>query len=88
MFRMWGKLIRDNHLLRDITVTNDCEGLNRTRRVFAALEEICLAFDLGHPIWLDAAVNDFRAHSKCRFTQDAFVEPIDFDYLEIQVIEE
>ena len=31
--------------------------------------------------------HDTRTH-KCRFTQDAFIEEIDFDYLEIWVIEE
>lgn len=88
MFRMWGKIFKENHLLRDIVAENDDPTLNRTRKVFATLEDICLAFDLEHPIWLDSAINDFRRHSKCRFTQDAFVEHIDFDYLEIQVIEE
>ena len=33
-------------------------------------------------------INDFRRHAKTRFRQDSFVEEIDFDYLEIQVIEE
>ncbi len=31
---------------------------------------------------------DFKRHSKTRFTKDSFIEHIDFDYLEIQVIEE
>ena len=31
---------------------------------------------------------DFKRHGKVRFTQDNFVESIDFDYLEIHVIEE
>ncbi|MBQ4564628.1 MAG: hypothetical protein IJA58_09105 [Lachnospiraceae bacterium] len=88
MFRMWGKLFKDNRLLQDMVSVNDDPNLNRTRKVFSSLEEICLAFDLSQPIWLDICVNDFRHHSKCRFTQDAFVEHIDFDYLEIQIIEE
>lgn len=88
MFRMWGKLFKDNHLIRDIVIENDNPNLNRTRKVFASLEEICLAFDLSQPIWLDSIVNDFRLHAKCRFPQDAFVEHIDFDYLEIHIIEE
>lgn len=88
MFRMWGKLFKDNHLLRDIVIENDNPDLNRTRKVFSSLEEICIAFDLGQPIWLDSTINDFRRHSKCRFTQDAFVEHIEFDYLEIHIIEE
>ena len=88
MFRMWGKLFKDNHMLCDMVAINDDPTLNRTRKVFSSLEEICLAFDLGQPIWLDSTINDFRRHSKCRFTQDSFVEQIEFDYLEIQVIEE
>ena len=88
MFRMWGKLFKDTHLIRDIVIENDHPTLNRTRKVFSALEEICIAFDLGQPIWLDSTINDFRRHSKCRFTQDAFVEQIDFDFLEIHIIEE
>ena len=44
--------------------------------------------DLGNPIWLDSTVKDFQKHDKSRFYQDNFIEQIDFDYLEIQVIEE
>ena len=87
MFRMWGKIWKDNHLLKDIVIENNKEN-TRTHKVFEALDEICYAFDLGKPIWLDACVADFRKHSRARFTQDSFIEQIDFDYLEIQMIEE
>ena len=40
MFRMWGKLFKDNHLIRDIVIENDHPTLNRTRKVFSALEEL------------------------------------------------
>lgn len=87
MFRLWGKIWRDNHLLRDVTI---CDGSDdtRTHKVFRALDEICIQLDLGKPIWLDANITDFKRHSRTRFTADSFVEQIDFDYLEIQVIEE
>ena len=87
MFRLWAKIIKDNHLLKDLTVENDTED-TRTHKVFQALDEICLAFDLGKPIWLDANIADFKKHDKTRFSSDNFVEDIDFDYLEIHVIEE
>ena len=88
MFRLWAKEFKDNHLLRDMVVCNDDSSINRTKKVFNALDEVCHAFDLQTPIWLDVNINDFRRHSKARFTQDSFVESIDFDYLEIHVIEE
>jgi hypothetical protein len=40
------------------------------------------------PIWLDSSIKDFQRHARCRFTQDAFIESVDFDYLEIWLIEE
>ena len=85
--RIWIKEIADNHLLKDIVVTND-ENDTRTHKVFKALEEACQAFDLGQPIWLDSNISDFQIHAKTRFTQDSFIEEIPFDFLEFHVIEE
>jgi hypothetical protein len=56
--------------------------------VFDAIEEICLAFDLSKPIWLEKNIAEFQRVDKTRFTSDNFIDAIDFDYLEIQVIEE
>lgn len=87
MFRLWAKIIKDNRLLRDTVVADDTID-TRTHKVFNALDKVCYEFDLGKPLWLDATVDDFRRHAKTRFYQDNFVEHIEFDYLEIQVIEE
>lgn len=88
MFRLWGKLFKDNHLLKDTTIEIADTSLNRTKKVFAALEAICYEFDLGKPIWLDKNIKEFQMHSKTRFSSDNFVEELEFDYLEIHVIEE
>jgi hypothetical protein len=87
MFRMWAKVFKDNHLLKDTVICNE-SGDTRTHKVFQALDEICYEFDLGKPIWLDATIAEFKRHAKARFTQDNFIEQIEFDYLEIHVIEE
>ena len=60
----------------------------RTHKIFNALDAICYEFDLSKPIWLDTTIADFKRHAKARFYQDNFVDSIDFDYLEIEVIEE
>ena len=87
MFRLWGKEFKDNRMVRDTVICDDTDD-TRTQKVFHALDAICYEFDLSKPIWLDAAIEEFKRHDKVRFTQDNFVDSIDFDYLEIHVIEE
>ena len=87
MFRLWGKEFKDNRMLCDTVICDETDD-TRTHKIFKALEDACLAFDLGKPIWLDSNVSDFKRHGKTRFTKDNFVEDIDFDFLEMHVIEE
>ena len=87
MFRLWGKIFKDNNMLRD-TVIEDDRNDTRTHKIFDSLDQICYDFDLGKPIWLDSNIQEFKRHNKTRFYQDSFIEEIPFDYLELQVIEE
>ncbi len=87
MFRLLARIFKDNRMLKDTVIVDDRED-TRTHKVFHALDEVCYQFDLGKPIWLDKTIADFKRHNKTRFTQDNFIEGIEFDYLEIQIIEE
>ena len=87
MFRLWAKEIKDNKLVRDTVICSDTDD-TRTHKIFAALDQVCYAFDLSKPIWLDNTTAEFKRHDKARFYQDNFVDSIDFDYLEIHIIEE
>jgi hypothetical protein len=87
MFRLWGKILKDNRLIKDTVVINDTDN-TRTHKVLNALESICVEFDLSKPIWLNVNISEFKTRGKTRFYPDSFVESIDFDYLEIQIIEE
>lgn len=85
--RIWFKVMKANRLQRDMVV-EDWSEETRTHKIFAALEEACHAFDLGRPIWLASNISEFKRHAKTRFTKDNFVEQIEFDFLELHVIEE
>lgn len=74
-------------MLRDMVVCDE-SGDTRTHKIFGALEQACYEFDLSKPIWLDSNISEFKKHAKTRFRCDNFVDSIDFDYLEMQVIEE
>ena len=85
--RIWFREWKQNHMLRD-TVIEDNSDDTRTHKVFHAVTAACREFDLAEPIWLDSVIRDFKRHARARFTRDCFVEGLDFDYLEIWVIEE
>ena len=76
--RIWFKMMKGTHLIKDMTVTDESDD-TRTHKIFKALDEVCYAFDLG---------KEFKRHAKTRFTQDCFIEHVDFDFLEMHVIEE
>ncbi len=85
--RIWAKIIKDNHLIRDTVAELDGPE-SRTAKVFKALNTVCAELDLAVPIWLDSNVREFQRVAKTRFRQDSFIEQIPFDYLEFHVIEE
>ncbi len=88
MFRMWCKLFKDNHLLKDTVIVVTDHTMSRTDKVFHCVSEACIQFDLSQPIWLSSNIREFQRHNKTRFYQDNFVEEISFDYLEVHIIEE
>ena len=87
MFRMWGKIWKANRMIQDTVICNETHN-TRTQKIFQSLEDICYEFDLQTPIWLNGNIEEFQRHAKTRFYQDNFIEHIDFEYLEIQIIEE
>ena len=87
MFRVWGKIMKDNHLVKDTVVCIDDASLTRTKKVYKALEEMCYEFDLAKPIRLKKNQNDYILHARTRFDHDNFVEAIEFDYLDFQIIQ-
>ena len=66
MFRLWGKIFKDNRMLQDAVICNSDYTMSRTAMIFDAMDQLCYQFDLGHPVWLDATVEEFKRHDKAR----------------------
>lgn len=86
--RIWGKIFKNNNLIKDTVIELNDDTISRTQKVYECLNQICYEFDLAKPIWLDVNIKDFQRDDRCRFRQDSFIESIDFDFLELHVIEE
>lgn len=87
MFRLWGKIFTENRLMLDAVIEDDSAD-TRTHKIFRSIDELCIKFDISHPIWLDNNITDFKRHDKVRFLKDNFIDSFPYDYLEIEVIEE
>ena len=87
MFRLWAKEFKDNRMVKDMVI-EDSSNDTRTHKIFSAIDKVCYAFDLSKPIWLEANIAEFKKISKVRFRSENFIDEIDFDYLELQIIEE
>ena len=85
MFQLWGKIYTNQHLIKDITFETSKED-TMTHLIFKGLTHICEQLDISQPIWLEGNVKDFQQYMKTRFYKDSFIEEIDFDYLEIQLL--
>lgn len=88
MFKLWAKKFDKNRMIQDMTVENGDPNLNRTKKIFDAIDTVCYEFDLSTPIWLDSNIREFKKSDRVKFNKDNFIDSIDFDYLEIHVIEE
>ena len=88
MFRLWIKIMVSGKMVKNMTIENSDSSLNRTKKIFNSIDEICYAYDLSKPIWLDKNIREFKKNSRTRFTKDNFVDEIEFDSMDIEVIEE
>lgn len=86
MYRLWGKLIKQNRILDSVVIEYNGDSTNDDIKLNFCLEEICIHFDLQKPSWYSSNEQDYSQFFRTRFTQQNFIESIDFDYLEIELI--
>lgn len=88
MYRLWGKIMKKNEIKKDHVFEIDNPTLSKEEKLKQGLEALAYEFDIQIPMWLSDNEKDFGTLSKSRFYDNHFIETIDFDYFEIEVIEE
>ena len=79
--RLWGRIINNHRIERSETV--DIEGGD----IEAAFVEICRRFDVQRPLQLPKHNREFEQFGRTAYTREHFTEPVDFDRLEIELIQ-
>lgn len=88
MFRIWGKIIKNNKLIQDKVLDINNLTISKFNKIELCIDNFCEIFDLSRPIWLPSNTKDISLFNKTRFYADNFIDVISFDYFEIEIIEE
>jgi hypothetical protein len=78
--RLWVRLLRGQRDTQDFILP--CEAGNP----IPALREAMRALDLSMPVWLPRHQADWKAFRLTRFTQEHFLDSVNFDRMEISYI--
>ncbi|MDR2514256.1 MAG: hypothetical protein LBD02_03485 [Christensenellaceae bacterium] len=86
MARLWIVLRRKQKIWKQAVVevgkTEGCEAVRE------ALTRACAELDIPRPIWLAKNESDMEAFGRSFFTQDHFIEAVEFDRLELEWLRE
>jgi hypothetical protein len=86
--RIWAKVLQDHRIMRETVREfasarpSDMEGWS------SLLHELCQDLDLCRPVVLRKHVNDLARFSRVVFKPADFIESVDFDVFEIEVLSE
>ncbi len=77
---LWVRAIKHSKIVNHDTEPCDHGG------VLEALQAVCQRMDLARPIWLEKNQREWDEFSQTRFLPSQFMEPVNFDRLEIEFI--
>lgn len=87
MYKLWAKKIKNNCIIASLNIKNN-EPISLHEKRDKCIKEICQKFDLSVPVWLKKHEHDFLQYKYVTFYADDFVDDIDFDKLEIDLIDD
>lgn len=78
---LWVRMMRRQRIIKQLDIPCGREDPSD------ALAEACHQLDISVPLWLDKNSRDWDEFAQTRFLPDAFMDPVDFDRLEIEFID-
>lgn len=88
MIKLWGKIILDNKIKNQHVEVCDDSDIEYQDQLKSCILKLCYHFDMEKPYWLERNLKEYNKLKRTSFTQDNFVDMIQFDRFEIEVIEE
>lgn len=85
MLTLWGKIIKNDKVLRTDTCSSNKAQL--ADAILECLEHFAKSFDIEAPMWNSSHTKQFGMFRKATFRPDDFIEAVKFDRFEIQVLD-
>ncbi|HBC97984.1 MAG TPA: hypothetical protein DC034_14480 [Clostridium sp.] len=85
MTKLWGKLIKNNRIVKDKVITLD-SGEDYQEDLKNCIIKICSEFDIEKPYWLPTNLDEYNRRRKTTFNQDNFIDRFPFDKFVIEEI--
>lgn len=87
MDRFWAKIIQNNKIVESLDMEGDLENTT-DENMKTCLEKTCNHFDLSMPVFLPKHKRDWTDYKKVTFTMDDFIDEINFDKFEFELVKE
>ncbi len=87
MYRLWAKAIKNNKIINSVDVGNN-ENITQEQKLKKCLSEIFYKLDISAPVWIQKHDKEFSEFKKIIFFKDDFVDEVNFDKLEIDLIDD
>lgn len=87
MLKIWGKLIKDNKIIKDEVVLADMEG-SYQENLKECINQLCYKFDICKPYWLPINMEEYNKRGKTTFNYHNFIEEIEFDKFIVEEMKE
>ena len=82
MVRIWAKVMKKDKILKDFMLEKE-ETMDYSN-FFDYLREICENLDIATPVLIKTHLFNYAKYNNVRFTQNDFVEQINFDKLVLE----
>ncbi|NLN42185.1 MAG: hypothetical protein GX160_09445 [Clostridiales bacterium] len=87
MLRVWGLIRKNNKIVKDMIAEYLGNDIKEIDALHKCIEEICYEFDLQRPLWFPKNQREYEEYRRIVLTQDNFMEPIDFDTFELEILD-
>ena len=86
--RIWAKVLTEHKIMRETVREFSSARPSDSEGWSVPLHELCQDLDLCRPVILRKHVNDLKQFSRVVFKPADFIESVDFDEFEIEVLSE